>query len=207
LFIFLTQLFHKKKRLLKNTLENEDKLIKACLRGEPQAFDALYRRFASKMLVVCNRYARSEVEAEDLLQEGFIKIFEKLHTYKSEGSFEGWVRRIMVNTAIEHYRRDVAKQQYNSFSVSELHEGEQPFSAEDIVSQITFDDLLQMVQNLSPAYKMVFNLYVFEGFKHHEIAEKLSISEGTSKSNLADARKILQKKVMETMFLDKPKRL
>jgi RNA polymerase sigma-70 factor, ECF subfamily len=181
-------------------LTDEKKLIQACLKGENMAFEAFYRRFAAKMLVVCSRYAHDADEAKDLLQDGFVRVFAQLHTFRSDGSLEGWVRRVMVTTSLENYRRTARNRETVSLNNSDLGDYLQPKSSDDILAQVSFDELLRMIQELSPGYRMVFNLYVFEGMKHHEIAVKLGISEGTSKSNLADARKILQRRVSQTMF-------
>jgi RNA polymerase sigma-70 factor, ECF subfamily len=181
-------------------LTEEQKLIKDCINGDGAAFEALYRRFSAKMLAVCYRYAQNRTDAQDLLQEGFIKVFESLPKFRNEGSFEGWIRRIMVLTALETYRKNTRKRENYGGDLDNLHEDLQPVSSDDIYSQIGFDELIAMIQELSPAYKMVFNLYVFEGMKHEEIADKLSISIGTSKSNLSDARQILQKKIKKMTF-------
>jgi RNA polymerase sigma-70 factor, ECF subfamily len=182
-------------------LKDEQSLIKACTKGDGAAFEALYQRFAPKLLVVCNRYAPNSEEAKDLLQEGFIKIFQQIHTFRNDGgSFEGWMKRIMVNTALEQYRKMTREREQTGYSLSELTDYNQPIASQDIISQINFDELLSMVQELSPSYRMVFNLYVFEGMKHHEIATQLGITEGTSKSNLSDARRLLQQRIEKVMF-------
>jgi RNA polymerase sigma-70 factor, ECF subfamily len=186
-------------------LRDDKEIVRKCLQGDAAAYEALYEQFAPKMLVVCNRYVRVRAEAEDLLQEGFIKIFEQLPNFRGDGSFEGWIRRIMVNNALDYYRHQTTVG-IPTYNLEEINDYSHPVSSEEILSQIASHDLLQMVQQLPPAYRMVFNLYVFEGLKHREIAEQLSISEGTSKSNLADARVILQKKVKESM-LEAKKRL
>jgi len=154
----------------------------------------LYKQFASKMFSVCFRYARNREEAEDILQEGFMKVFEKLHTFKKEGSLEGWIRRIMVNTAIQKYRENKPSEGV-IMNLESYPENVSNPSAEDAISRMEAKELIQMIQKLTPAYQMVFNLYVFEGLKHREIAERLGISEGTSKSNLADARTILKREI------------
>jgi RNA polymerase sigma-70 factor (ECF subfamily) len=180
--------------------EDDKRLAMACAEGDSVAFDRLYHRYASKMLVVCYRYARDRDEANDLLQEGFIRVFEQIHTFRGAGSLEGWIRRVIVSVALANYQRNyVARNQTVSLS-DDRSEDDQPFTAEDITSQISFNDMLRMIQNLTPAYRMVFNLYVFEGMKHHEIASQLGISEGTSKSNLAQARRILQERITKVMF-------
>jgi len=147
------------------------------------------------MMVVCKRYVGDFEDAKDLLQEGFMKVFQELHRFRNEGSFEGWIRRIMVNVSLEHYKK-IVKLNFQSEDIALLNDYSQPMADQDIESQLSADELLLLVQTLPPAYRMVFNLYVFEGFKHHEIAKQLGIGEGTSKSNLQDARRILQKKIV-----------
>lgn len=148
-----------------------------------------------KMFGVCLRYSKSRGEAEEILQEGFIRVFEFIHQYNFAGSFEGWVRKIMVNCALQKYRSK--KQMHAVVNIDST--SVEPISNEEILSRIGTKELLQMVQQLSPGYRMVFNLYVFEGMKHREIAEHLGISEGTSKSNLSDARAFLQKAVHKSI--------
>lgn len=178
---------------------SEEELVKGCLAGAPAYQRALYKRYASKMLTVCLRYANKREEAEDILQEGFITVFEKLTQFKMQGSFEGWVRRIMVHKAIENYRKTS-----RVYPVLDIEDVEDNFiSQEDIVSNIATKELLNIIQELPPMYKMVFNLYAFEGMTHREIAENLGIAEGTSKSNLSDARNILKKKVALSMMVAK----
>jgi RNA polymerase sigma-70 factor (ECF subfamily) len=175
----------------------EEQLLKNCLAGHQDAYRAFYQRYASRMMAVCMRYASGREEAADILQEGFIKVFQELPRFRREGSLEGWVRRIMVNTALENYRKNS-----KIFPLSTIDDTTpETVSSDDILSQMAAEELLQLVQELPPRYRMVFNLYAFEGLKHREIAEALGITEGTSKSNLADARNILQKKVTENMVI------
>ena len=151
------------------------------------------------MFVTCLRYSSNRQDAEDTLQEGFTKVFEYLHQYKFTGSFEGWIRKIMVNCALQKYR---SKQQLHAvvnIETTSAHE----LGNEDIISQIGAKELIKMVQQLPSAYRMIFNLYVFEGLKHREIAKQLGISEGTSKSNLHDARMILQHSVNKSLRIAK----
>ena len=151
------------------------------------------------MFVVCLRYAANRQDAEDTLQEGFTKVFENLQQYKFTGSFEGWIRKIMVNCSLQKYRN---KQHLHAIvNIENSSAFEQ--GSEDIISQIGTKELLRMVQQLPSGYRMIFNLYVFEGLKHREIAEQLSISEGTSKSNLHDARMILQQSVNKSLRVAK----
>jgi RNA polymerase sigma factor (sigma-70 family) len=179
-------------------LDNLEHLIKACKAGERSAQNRLYTLFSPKLFIVCQRYTADRAEAEDVLQEGFIRIFTYLGQFKHEGSFEGWMRRIMVNCALQRY------QQRSTWATVVHMEDEQMPGAENNVapSQLGQKELMKLVQQLPPAYRMVFNLYVFEGYKHREIAEILRISEGTSKSNLSDARTILQKQIMKMNSVD-----
>jgi RNA polymerase sigma-70 factor (ECF subfamily) len=147
----------------------------------------LYNRFAPKMYGVCLRYASGADEAEDILQEGFIKVYKKIGSYRAEGSFEGWVRRIFVNTAIEHFRKKTYLQPITEQEESTI-EGKYLSVLDDLAEK----DIVQLVQQLSPGYRAVFNLYVIEGYTHKQIAELLGISEGTSKSQLSRAKLILQ---------------
>ena len=174
--------------------DNENELINKCIDWDKRAQSMLYKQFSPKMFSVCFRYARNREEAEDILQEGFMKVFEKINTFKREGSLEGWIRRIMVNTAIQKYRERKSSVGM-IMSVETYPENVNHHSSDDALSQMGAKELMQMIQKLTPAYQMVFNLYVFEGLKHREIADKLGISEGTSKSNLADARTILKREI------------
>ena len=147
----------------------------------------LYDRFASKMYGVCLRYASNSEEAEDILQEGFIKIFNKINSYRGEGSFEGWIRRIFVNTAIEHFRKKTYLQ-----PITETEENTVEGKYLSVLDNLAEKDIVQLIQQLSPGYRTVFNMYVVEGYTHKQIAELLGISEGTSKSQLSRAKLILQ---------------
>lgn len=166
---------------------SESDLIKGCLEGDRRAQEYLYQRFSPKMYGVCLRYAGKAEDAQDILQDGFVKVFKNLHMYRGDGSFEGWVRRIFVNTAIEHYRRQV-----NLYPVTENHENLLETKELSAFDSLSVKDLVQIIQQLSPGYRTVFNLYVVEGYSHKEIAEMIGISEGTSKSQLARAKGVLQ---------------
>jgi len=172
-------------------LETLQEEIKGSLAGNAMAQRMLYRRLAGKMLLVCMRYMKNKTEAEDVLQEGFMLVFQKLDQYNGSGSFEGWIRKIMVNKSLEHLRKSVYL--YPMKDLSGIND--YAISTEDVFGNIASKDLLRMIQELPPAYRTIFNLYVFEGLKHKEIAEMLGISEGTSKSNLSDARKLLKKRI------------
>lgn len=169
-----------------------DSLLEGCKRGERKAQEYLYKALSSKMMAVCMRYAKDDCEAEDMLQMGFVKVFNKVSEFRSEGSFEGWIRRIMVNTAIETYRKNM-----RSMKVVDIDEVyDQPQSTFDM-NQLETKDLMKLVQELSSGYRMVFNMYVIEGYSHREIGETLGISEGASKSQLSRARTILKGKLIK----------
>ncbi len=145
------------------------------------------------MLGICMRYAKDRFEAEDMMQTGYIKVFKKLDEYRGEGSFEGWMRRIMVNTSIEFYRKNL-----RNLNVVDIDEDvNQQWSSDFDMSQIHAKDLMRLVQNLSNGYRLVFNMYAIEGYSHKEIAEKLGITEGASKSQLSRARAILKEQVLK----------
>jgi RNA polymerase sigma-70 factor (ECF subfamily) len=144
------------------------------------------------MLVVCARYAKDNFEAEDMLQVGFVKIFEKIADYKGDGSFEGWVRRIMVNTSIEFYRKNA-----RMFPMVDIDHAPEGQVQENQMARMNMNDLLSIIRKLSPGYRLIFNMYAIEGFSHKEIAKELGISEGTSKSQLARARAILQENILK----------
>jgi RNA polymerase sigma factor (sigma-70 family) len=158
----------------------------------------LYNRFAPKMYGVCLRYAANAEEAEDILQEGFIKVFKKAGSFRGEGSFEGWIRRIFVNTAIEHYRKKIYLQPITEHEASTV-EGKYL----SVLDSLAEKDIIKLVQQLSPGYRTVFNMYVIEGYTHKQIAEQLGISEGTSKSQLSRAKQILQD--MVRIFIERRK--
>lgn len=178
------------KRFRLTTTVSDDDLIRQCTNGDRIAQKQLYDRFASRMLGVCLRYAQDYQTAEDILQEGFIKAFRHIERFRFEGSFEGWLRRIMVNTAIEAHRR-----KNNMYPILDVEQQEVEFYDEDALDKLAAEDLMAMINTLSPGYKTVFSLYAIEGFSHKEIAEQLNISEGTSKSQLARARYILMEMV------------
>lgn len=176
----------------------ETDIIKGCLKNDRACQKALYEQFYSKMLGVCLRYCRDRDEAKDVLHEGFMKVFNGLKNFSGNGSFEGWIRRIMVNTSIDHLRKN--KQNY--LIVSTVYANERAsnladeISDDDLAVVIDKEEILRAIQELTPAYRTVFNLYVIEEYTHKEIAELLDISEGTSKSNLSKAKFNLKKSLM-----------
>ena len=163
-------------------LEEQD-LIQACIRKERWAQKLLYEEFYGRMMGVCLRYASSEDEALDILHEGFIKVFKHISKYQAGTSLGAWIRRIMVNTAIDYYRKTIRRRTEDIEQAFQISSGEA-----DAVSQCTEKEIMAAIQELSPAYRAVFNLYVIEGYSHREIAEMLDITESTSRSNLVKAR-------------------
>lgn len=191
----------KKQYERKYFLTQLDEIIKGCVAGKPEAQETLYKKYSGKLFGICLRYTKDYSAAEDVLQEGFIKIFTNISSYKGTGAFEGWMRRVVINTALERFRK-----QFQMYPITEINESEISLKHEDILENINAKDLLGLVRELPPAYKMVFNLYAIDGYSHKEIAVKLNISVGTSKSNLSRARKLLQNKVEEHFILPEEKR-
>jgi RNA polymerase sigma-70 factor (ECF subfamily) len=171
---------------------DEDKLIKACISEDKSAQKALYERYSAKMYFVCLRYARHQMEAQDMLQDGFVKVYDNLESFRSNGSFEGWIRRIMVNTALNHCRKQSFKQEQIG-----LEDYQDKVVSSKAVSNLSEQELLKLIQQLPDGYRIVFNLYVIEGYSHKEIGEKLGVSESTSRSQLAKSRKWMQKVLTE----------
>jgi len=167
-----------------------DKLVIGCIKQERKAQHALYERLAPLMHSVCLRYVKDTAEAEDVLLKGFMKVFQNIKKFRQEGSFEGWVRRIIVNEALMYIRRN--KTMYLEVDIDEAQE------AKSInVDHLQEQDLMRLVQSLPLGYSTVFNLYVIEGYAHQEIAEMLNISEGTSKSQLSRAKHLLRQQILE----------
>jgi len=172
-----------------HTLTDAD-LIQGSVEGNREIQEVLYHRFSPKMYAVCLRYSGNAVDAQDLLQEGFIKVFKNLSKFRGDGSFEGWMRRIFLNTSIEHYRKKV-----NMLSVTETQEVTIEDKEWNVLDNLAEKDIISMIHELSPGYRVVFNMHVIEGYSHKEIADILGINEGTSKSQLARAKGVLKKMV------------
>jgi RNA polymerase sigma-70 factor (ECF subfamily) len=166
---------------------SESDIISGSINGNRRMQELLYKTYSPKMYGVCLRYSGNADDAQDILQDGFVKVFRNLARFRSEGSFEGWMRRIFVNTAIEHYRKKVHLQPVGENQENNIEDND--WSAFD---RLAVKDILNAVQELSPGYRTVFNLYVVEGYTHKDIADMMGISEGTSKSQLARAKAILQ---------------
>lgn len=156
--------------------------------------ELFYKKFSPKMYGVCLRYSGNVEDANDLLQEGFIKIFNNLEKFRGEGSFEGWIRRIFVNTSIEHFRKKV-----KLYNVTEVQENTIEDVELNILDSMAEKDIIFLVNELAPGYKAVFNMHVIEGYSHKEIADILGITEGTSKSQLARAKGVLKKSLEKRM--------
>ena len=162
---------------------SEKEFIDACVRNERWAQKRLYEEHYSQMMGVCLRYARNEHDALDILQEGFIKVFRNITKYQPGTTLVAWIRRIMVNTAIDYYRKNIRRRTEDLDTAYELKSMDA-----DAISQCSEKEILEAVQQLTPAYRVVFNLYVIEGYSHKEIAELMEITESTSRSNLVKSR-------------------
>ena len=168
-------------------------LIERCLANDPKAQEFFYKRFSRRMYGMCLRFARNTLEADDILQEGFIKVFTYLKDFRQDGSLEGWIRRTIINTAINYYHSKENEWKETSIDKAEAYQN----GSDDIIGKISAEDLLKIIQELPKGYRMVFNLYVIEGYNHQEIAEMLKISENTSKSQLSRARVALQERLTQ----------
>lgn len=165
-----------------------EKLISKCKKQDIKAQEELYRIYSGKLFALCLKYSNNYQQAEDNLQDGFVTIFKKISQYQDKGSFEGWMKRIIINTALQKYRKEKF---LNVINEDLLEEQEVEIDEEEL----SVDFLLKLIQELPPRYREVFNLYVLDGNSHKEIAEILNISQGTSKSNLARARSILKERI------------
>ena len=168
----------------------EKDIIKGCLQGKASCQEALFHKYSGRMFLLCKRYARHEMEAEDMLQDGFIKVFEKLHQFRGEGALEYWIRRIMINTALKHYRK--SSFQKEQIGLEEYHDSPK---SPDAYQRLGKQELLDLISQLPDGYRLVFNLYAIEGYSHKEVAQTLNIAESTSRSQLVKARRLLQEKI------------
>lgn len=168
----------------------EARLVRGLKSGKSDVQRYVYDLYADRMMALCMRYARDRDDAADTLQEGFIRVFRKIDTFKEEGSLEGWIRRVITNVAIRSYQRNA-----RLHVAVDLDEAEREVSTNTIESEHSAEELLAMIQRLPDGYRVVFNLYAIEGYSHEEIAEQLEISVGTSKSQLSRARHSLQRMI------------
>jgi RNA polymerase sigma factor (sigma-70 family) len=171
----------------------EEELLKGCLKRERTAQQQLFDTYSSKMYGLCYRYVRHAMEAEDILVTAFTKIFEKIDQFKGEGSFEGWMRRIMVNEALTYLRKS-----RSMYLETDLEQADREPDFDSISDHLETEDLLKMIQELPAGYRLVFNMYAIDGYSHKEIAGQLGISENTSKSQLSRARVYLQKMLADS---------
>lgn len=170
---------------------SDEQLMDGCVRNDRIYQEALYKKYASTMFGICLRYAVDTPQAEDMMQEGFVKVYSHIHQFRREGSFEGWMKRIFVNTAIEWLRRNSQMNQMLDVETTPMNRVQQ-----DDFHKLSAKDLMSLIQSLAPGYRTVFNLYAIEGYSHKEIGELLGISEGTSKSQFARSRYMLEKMVL-----------
>lgn len=175
---------------------DDSQLIIACKKQDSNAQKALYERYAPLMMAVCMRYCSDEETARDLLHDGFIRIFTQIGSYRGNGSFEGWLRRIFVNLALENYRKEKQKNRFlEEYSI--MHANNTESSEDDMldIENIPREEVLEMIRELPPGYRTVFNLFIFEDKSHREIAQLLGINEAASRSQFFRAKSILQKKI------------
>ena len=169
----------------------DEELVKGCIKEKRASQDMLYNKYAGRLMVVCYRYMENRMDAEDILQEGFIKIFDNISKFKFQGSLEGWMKRIMANTAINKLRKtDVLK---GSTDSSEI---DKPLD-EDVLTKMEGEEILNVIHDLPTGYRTVFNMFAIEGYSHKEIADKLGIEEVSSRTQLSKAKKLLQKRINE----------
>src|ERR1700688_732201 len=166
-------------------------LLDGCLKKDRSSQKKIYDIYSSRMMVLCLRYSKNREEAEEVMQDGFLQMYKFISQFKNKGSFEGWLRRIMINCALQRYRGKSDQ----DYQVSLTEDHYLLFAEFDLDNRLHEKELIRMIQTLPPACRMVFNLYVFEGMTHREIANLLNVTEGTSKSNLYDARSILKKQL------------
>lgn len=180
-----------KLQVQKSTLEID--LVKACKKQNAKAQGMLYDRYSRLMLGLCRRYIKGELEAEDVMIKGFMKIFSKIDSYENKGSFEGWMKRIMINEALGYIRRNKAM-----YLETDIEAADREPDFDKLSTALEAKDLLNMISELPSGYRTIFNLYAIEGYSHREIAELLGINENTSKSQLSRARMHLQRKLLAT---------
>lgn len=166
----------------------DEELLKGCLRKDRKFQEMLYKKYAKKMYAICQTYVPDKAVAQDILQDGFVKVFTKINTFSPDNSLEGWIRRIITNTAIDYFRQ--GKKLHRFIELAEHHS--QEVSDDAVNRQINVDEILYYLDKLPEGARVIFNLYAIEGYSHKEIAERLEISEGTSKSQFSRARTIIK---------------
>ena len=179
----------------------EEAILSGCLQNDPVAQRELYTRYSPKMLSVCYRFAHNREDAEDMLQDGFIKVFSQMHTFQNKGAFEGWIRRIMVHTCINHLKKN---KKFNE-SVDIIHATTVQVKEESIPSIIQAKQVVECIRLLPIGYRTVLNLYAIEGFSHREIGDMLDIEESTSRSQYTRAKAMLEEILIKKNIIHKPK--
>jgi RNA polymerase sigma-70 factor (ECF subfamily) len=192
------QLYKTKKSLENDMMEDID-LVQDCLKGNPRAQKALFEKFAAKMFAVCLRYMNNHDEAQDALQDGFVKIFSKLVDFKNEGVLEGWIRRVIVNTCLDAIRKNAK----TKFDVSLDDVSYKLDYTDNGMQGLEVEELMKLIQSMPNGYRVVFNLYAIEGYSHKEIGEKLGINENTSKSQYLRARAFLRERLEKIEWTEK----
>ncbi len=176
---------------------SDEEIVEGCLKGNRLFQKALFDRYSPRILAICMRYTNNTDEAYDILQDTFIKVFEKIISYKNEGSFEGWLKRICVNTALDHIRRNKMDKFTDDVDSVQFKLSSSQGTLDDLLAE----DLMEILKSLPVGYRTVFNMYVIDGYSHKEIADHLNITESTSKSQFSRARAILQKIIIEKEML------
>ncbi|MEQ8809909.1 MAG: RNA polymerase sigma factor [Imperialibacter sp.] len=171
-------------------MPTDEELIEGCAKEDRHMQYQLYQKYSGQMYAICLRYCKMQQEAEDVLQEGFVKVFNHIKTFRKESSLFYWIKRIVINTALNHQRNKLYM--YPMVDVADLR---QPSANHDLLAGLQLEDLMVMIQDLPSGCQTIFNLYAIEGYKHHEIAELLGVTEGTSKSQYARAKQLLQEKL------------
>jgi len=179
---------------LNNSTENE--LLTLCKEGDRHACKQLFDMYSGKMMALCYRFARDRNEAQDILQEGFVRVFTKLHLFSGSGSFESWMKRVIINTALKYREKNIVK--YNHSEIDNLHVFD---TGPSIIEELSKEEILKKIQELPDGYRTVFNLYVIEGYSHKDIGHLLNIGESTSRSQLVKARNLLQQKLLNQIKL------
>ncbi|MCE9540257.1 MAG: sigma-70 family RNA polymerase sigma factor [Bacteroidetes bacterium] len=177
---------------------DENEIIKGCLKNSPESQKALYNYYYTKMLGVCLRYSKDSTEAKEILHEGFFKVFTNLKNFKAPEPFEGWIKKIMVNAAIDYLHKNKQNLIVSTFNANKsVANTLEELTDEELISNINKEEILKAVQELTPAYRKVFNLHLIEAYSHKQIAEMLDISEETSEANLSKAKFNLRKNIQQ----------
>ena len=186
----------------------DKKIIAGCKEGDRHAQKSLFDKYAPTMLAICMRYCKDKCEAEDLLHDSFIKVFLNIKDFRGDGSFEGWIKRIVINTTLNHRQKTFKHSYHHDFDEireTEIIETDDNENDNDESVEFSEEELINAIQELPIGYRTVFNMYVFESFKHKEIAKKLEITENTSKSQLRKARTLLKKRLLNKTLVKKNK--